>query len=161
MKQELIMKKKIFAYIAIGLLTGALLFGCSPASQTKVEEAKNSAKSTANSLEEARKTDVNAVKEKTAQDWQTFKKEMENLSAQNQTRIKELRDKIAAADAKNRAQLNQDLDKLEQRNNEMKNKLEGQKEEDKQKAEAFQTEFKRDMDELGKALRDFRVDNVK
>jgi hypothetical protein len=155
------MKKKIFAYTAILLLTGMLFFGCSPASQPKVEEAKNSTKSAVNSMEEARKTDVNAVKEKTAQDWQTFKKDMENLSGQNQARIKELRDKISAADAKNRARLNQDLDTLEQKNNELKKKLEAQKEEEKQKMEAVQTEFRRDMDELGKALRDFRVDNVK
>ena len=155
------MKKRIFTYTAIGLIMGALLLGCTPASQTKVEEAKNSTKSAMNSLEEARKTDVNAVKEKTAQDWQIFKKEMENTSQQNQARIKELREKIASADAKNRARLNQDLDKLEQRNNEMKKKLEAQKEEDKQKMEAFQTEFKRDMEELGKSLKDFTVDNVK
>jgi hypothetical protein len=155
------MKKKIFAYTAILLLTGMLFFGCSPASQPKVEEAKNSTKSAVNSMEEARKTDVNAVKEKTAQDWQTFKKDMENLSGQNQARIKELRDKISAADAKNRERLNQDLDTLEQKNNELKKKLEAQKEEEKQKMEAVQTEFRRDMDELGKALRDFRVDNVK
>src|SRR5687767_7998535 len=114
------MKKRILAYTAIGLIAGALLSGCTPASQTKVEEAKNSTKATVNSLEEARKTDVNAVKDKTAQDWQAFKKEMENSSQQNQARINELRDKIASADAKNKARLNQDLDKLEQKNNEMK-----------------------------------------
>ncbi len=151
----------IFAYTAIGLISGALLLGCTTESQSKIEDAKNSTKAAANSLEEARKTDVNAIKEKTVQDWQTFKKEMEHLSDQNQARVKELRTKIAAADSRNKARLNQDLDKLEQKNNELMKKLDEYKEEDKPKAEAFRTEFKRDMDELGKALKDFTVDNVK
>jgi uncharacterized protein (DUF305 family) len=155
------MKQKILAYTAIGLLTTATFMGCSTASQPKVDEAKNSAKSAVNSLDEARKTDANVVKQTADQDLQAFKKEMEDLSRQNQARINELKSKIAASDAKNRARLNQDLDKLEQKNNELKKRLEEYREEDKQKAAASRTEFKHDMDELGKALKDFTVDNVK
>ena len=50
---------------------------------------------------------------------------------------------------------------LEEKNESMKTKMKDYKEEGKDKWESFKREFNHDMDELGRALKDFGVDNKK
>ena len=48
---------------------------------------------------------------------------------------------------------------FEQKNNDMKRKLEDYKEEGIEQWNSFKSEFKKDLDELGKALKNLTVDN--
>jgi len=50
---------------------------------------------------------------------------------------------------------------LENRNSELKIKLADYKEDETKQWQTFKSEFKRDMDELGKAFADFTVSNTK
>ena len=50
---------------------------------------------------------------------------------------------------------------MEKRNSELKIKLDNYKEDGTDKWQIFKTEFKSDMDELGKAFADFTVSNKK
>jgi len=171
------MKSRIVIIGSLVLTASVLLFGCSEASQSKLEEAKSSTRAAANNIQgaansiaEAQRTDANAVQ--VAKDWSSFKNDMSQQIARNEDEIKDLRQKIAAADAKKRARLDGELDKLQARNNELKKKLEDENdqikkkvgaeiEQDKQRQAAVQREFQHDADELGKALKNFATDDVK
>ena len=50
---------------------------------------------------------------------------------------------------------------MEKKNSELKTKLANFKEVEQDKWLAFRDEFNRDMNELGKSLKDFTVDNVR
>jgi len=173
------MKSRIVIIGSLVLTASVLLFGCSEASQSKLEEAKSSTRAAANNIQgaansiaEAQRTDANAVSQQAAKDWSSFKNDMSQQIARNEDEIKDLRQKIAAADAKKRARLDGELDKLQARNNELKKKLEDENdqikkkvgaeiEQDKQRQAAVQREFQHDADELGKALKNFATDDVK
>ncbi|MGD9627620.1 MAG: hypothetical protein AB7V18_00050 [Pyrinomonadaceae bacterium] len=173
------MTERTVIVMALVLTAAAMMLGCSEASQSKVDEAKNSSRAAANnmqnaanSLAQAQKTEANVVAQQAAKDWNSFKDDMNQQLARNEAEIKELRQKIAAADAKERTRLNGELDKLQARNSELKKKIEAENneikkkvgaeiEQDKQRQAAFQREFQHDADELGKAFRNFWTDNVK
>jgi hypothetical protein len=56
---------------------------------------------------------------------------------------------------------NMELAILEQKNSDLKKKLDGFKEESKDKWDKFKAEFNHDMEELGKAFKEFTVKNTK
>ena len=79
----------------------------------------------------------------------------------NEKRIADYKAKIAIEKKESKDKHEMELAKLVQKNNDLKTKLENYTEEDNVKWEAFKIEFNRDMDELGQALKDLSVKNVK
>ncbi len=71
--------------------------------------------------------------------------------------IGELKAKIANETKENLANYEKKLAELEQKTSEMKKKLEEYKEEGKEKWDSYKLKFNNDLDELGKALKNFTV----
>lgn len=101
------------------------------------------------------------VKEDLKKAQEEFIAESEKRIEENRIKIDELRIKIANSNIKLREEYLMRVNKLEQRNTELRTKLKGYKEEGKEKWEKFKREFNYDMDELGKALKDLVIDNKK
>jgi hypothetical protein len=71
--------------------------------------------------------------------------------------IGELKARIANGTKENLAKYEKKLVELEQKTSDMKKKLEKYKEEGKDKWDSFKLKFNHDLDELGKALKNFTV----
>jgi chromosome segregation ATPase len=167
------MKKSIFSVIAAMLfMTTTLLTSCtSPETkvenaqtkvdnaQDKVADAKDKVADAKDNLTEAQKM-ANAEAEKVANAaaWKVYKAESEVKIKANDARIAELKAGMKKSGKAVTAVYKENVAILEKKNAAMKNRISDY---DKSQSnwEAFKTEFNRDMDELGTALKDFTVNN--
>ncbi len=140
------MKNNVFTLAVIGFMAGIILAGCGKPSEKKVEKATQ---------------DLKKVKAEYLAEWQQFKREAEQKIEANEKTIDQLKEKMKAAGPKLEAQYNKEVAELEQKNRDLKSKLADYKDEGKDKWEAFKQEVSSDLDGLGKALKDFTVDNTK
>jgi uncharacterized protein HemX len=123
----------------------------------------------ANPKEQADQTQVKKDKEElkidqraaTAEEWKTFKDESELKIKDNEARIAELKAKIKKSGKELDAVYEKKVDALEQQNRDLKARIDTYEKNGKSDWESFKREFNHDMDELGKALKDLTVDNVK
>lgn len=79
---------------------------------------------------------------------------MKNTIEANEKRIGALKEKMEAAGLKVKAKYNKDVAVLEKKNRDLKKKLEEHKVEGQGKWEVFKTNFKHDMDGIGKTMKD-------
>jgi hypothetical protein len=70
-----------------------------------------------------------------------------------------LKIKSSKIDAKNKATYQKKISELEQKNAKLKSDLADYKDESPDKWTSFKIEFNHDMNELGKAIKDFTVNN--
>jgi dGTP triphosphohydrolase len=133
------MKSKIIFFAVATFCTGALFhhsaaatYSSKPSIQTATQEAE----------------------------WQAFKKEQEEKIKKNEERIAELKKAKASSGKATDDVYNKRIDKLQIKNNELKMKIANYKYENT-KWDQFKREFNRDMDEVGKSLKDLGTDNVK
>ncbi len=138
------MKNTIFTIAVIGCVAGIFLAGCGKTSEQKIEGAKQD-------LEQA-KADYQA-------EWQKFKTESEEQIKANEAKIDAFKEKMEKAGTKAKAKYSKAVAELEQKNKELKQKLEDYKDEGRGKWEEFKTNFKRDMDAVGKTMNDLFKDN--
>lgn len=146
------MKKTILSITASVFITGAILTSCNTPSE-KVENAQDNVTEANEDLDKANQeylADIENYKSETAVKIATNDKAIADFNARIEKEKKEAR-----GDYKKR------IEKLEQKNSDLKKKLADYKEEGKEKWQIFKTEFSHDMDELGDAFRDFTVKNVK
>ncbi|RPJ75179.1 MAG: hypothetical protein EHM20_09370 [Alphaproteobacteria bacterium] len=149
------MKTGINCFIITVLFAGAIVASCKKSStdtenaRKKVREAKTEVAEAQENLQQAR---IAAYEE--------FKKEYEAKIDENEKSIAELKVKIANETISIQEKLNMKLDKLEQKNNEMKRKLSGYVDEGEEKWISFKNEFENDMEELGEAFKQLTVNNV-
>jgi predicted RNase H-like nuclease (RuvC/YqgF family) len=87
-------------------------------------------------------------------EWQTFKRESEQIIAANEKRIDAFKEKMEKAGSKAKAKNSKQVSMLEQKNNDLKKKLEEYKDEGQSKWQEFKTNFKNDMDAIGKTISD-------
>ena len=137
------MKNKIFTFAVIVCVAG-FLAGCDKTSEQKVEGAKQE-------LKEA-KADYVA-------EWQKFKTESEAQIKANEDRIDAFKEKMDKVGTKTKAKYDKAIAELEQKNRDLKKKLEDYKDEGESKWEEFKTNFNRDMDGIGKTMKDLFKDN--
>lgn len=137
------MKNKIFTFAVIGCMAGIYFAGCGKTSEQKVEGAKQELKDA--------KADYLA-------EWQKFKTESEAQIKANEDKIDAFKEKMEKAGSKTKAKYNKAVTELEQKNREMKKKLEEYKDEGQGKWEEFKTNFNRDMDAVGKTMKDLFKD---
>jgi predicted RNase H-like nuclease (RuvC/YqgF family) len=146
------------AILTVVFISGAVLTGCQSSAekeknaQDKVQEAKND-------LGEAQQ-DLNQAQQEVLYEYQQFKRESEEKIATHNKSIAEFKARIAIKKYENKAEYEKKLVALEQKNSDLKRKLDEYKEFGKDKWETFKTEFSRDMEEIGKSLKDLMVDNV-
>jgi predicted RNase H-like nuclease (RuvC/YqgF family) len=89
--------------------------------------------------------------------YQQFRIVYDNKIMANEKSIAELKTNIAGAKEENKVLYQKKLAELERRNNDLKIELNNSKSEGADEWLKFKTEFKNDMDDLGKSFADFTV----
>lgn len=149
------MKKTIFTLAITTLVTGTLLNGCK-SSTKKEENVQKTSKEVKEEFNTAK--DDAEQKEIDAEEWKAFRNESEAKIKNNEERITELKAKMKKPGKKFDEVYAKKIDKLEQKNKNMKTRIETY-ETIKSEWQSFKREFNHDMDELGQALKDFAVNN--
>lgn len=148
------MKKFIYLFSAITLITGTSLVSCN--NSTEDGTTDNDTKKDTVIIEE--KNDVVTVKVATSEEWAAFKTDAEAKIEANEKRIAEIKvnmKKPGKLFDKMRAER---IEALEQRNRDLRLKITAY-ETNKTDWDKFKEEFNHDMDELGKAIGDIFTDN--
>jgi len=147
------MKKSIFTLAVITCIAGIVMISCKPAtkeekeSQEKVEIAKDS-------------LDV-AKQVASDQEWKAFRNSGDSIIRINDLRIAGLKLKIKETGDAVDTKYQENIEILEQKNKDLKVKMNVYKNDVNSDWKSFKREFKHDTDEIGKALKDFAVDNKK
>jgi len=154
------MKKTVFIPI-LAMFTIAMLFaGCKPstkeeqAAQENVEEAKQE-------VQEAKEDLAQAKRQANAEEWQSFKNDVQVIIDKNDAKIAALKEDIKKSGKAADAEYNRKVDTLRERNKKLKLKIETYKNDANSDWDSFKREFNHDMDEIGNALTDLTVDNKK
>jgi uncharacterized protein YccT (UPF0319 family) len=150
------MYKSLFILALALPLAGFMITGCQQ-SDSKVEKARDK-------LQDAEEQVVVANQElnQTLNDSiQLFKKESGELIISYEKSIAELKTKLENEKEENKIIMEKKLALLEQKSEDLKIKLQEYEEEGTDKWTAFKNEFNHDLEQLGAALKDLTVDNVK
>ncbi len=153
------MKKTLFTLSATVLITGILLTSCDSTSK-KIENAEGNVLDAKEAVLDA-ESDLNQARQDSITEFQQFKIKHQNQILANEKSIADLRLSIAGASQENKAIYEKKLAELEETNNALKIKLDEYNEEEKDQWQSFKTEFKSDMDKLGKAFSEFTVSSKK
>ncbi|MHB8337872.1 MAG: sll1863 family stress response protein [Ignavibacteriaceae bacterium] len=145
------MKNKILTLAVIGFMAGIVFMGC------QNTEEKNSQQPNESMVET--KPDSQAVQTSYSDEWQSFKSTSEQKIQDNENSIAAFKVKMKKSGIKVKAKYNIEIAKLEATNRAMKKKLEEYKNDGKSAWEDFKTGFNKDMDKLGKAVKDLTSDN--
>lgn len=140
--------KKTILIIAALAFAAATFTGCTTPAQ-KVENAEENVDQASKDLAEA--------KQKYHAELESFRKQTDTQINSNEQMIAELKTRVAKEKMEARAVYDKRISELEQKNIEMKKKMKHHRDDSMDSWETFKAEFSRDMDELGKALKDFFV----
>lgn len=154
------MKKTILVFAASTLfVVGGLLTSCnSPAK--KVEIAENEVTEANKDVNEANKG-LDEAQEEYKEEIRNYRQETADKIAANDKSLAEFRARVATDKKEAREEYNMKINKLEEKNTDLKKKMDDYKEDSKENWEKFKTEFSHDLDELGAAFKDFTVKNTK
>lgn len=94
-------------------------------------------------------------------EWEAFRNEAELRINDNERKIKRIEDEKLEAKKDGNDEYNSRIADLKERNNRLRTRMKEYKKDGNKKWEDFKREFNHDMDELGKALNDFTINNKK
>jgi chromosome segregation ATPase len=146
------MKTYKMGFSIIGIISVAMLMSCSSPAK-RVDKANEN-------LSEA-KEDYDQAQKDSAADYELFKKESEERIESNEKMIAAYKERIALNKEKFKAEDQKLIDELELKNIHMRKKIEEFKNHGKDEWVSFKSEFRHDMDELGKAIKDLSVKNTR
>jgi len=140
-----------------------ILTRCGEASKKDVKSANKNIETAEEAFKQFENYSPEEVRTAIIAKWEKFRSESESVIKNNESQIKELREKITKSGQKEREILTTELDLLELKNKELKGKLaerEQKLKEDlidfddtaKEKQQKFEKEFKHDMQILKEAL---------
>ncbi len=138
--------------LAILAISAALIFACN-SSEKKVENAKEELKEAREELNDER---IDSIAE-----YETFKAESELRIQENEKVISAYRERVKKEKTIIKKEDQMYIDLLEQKNINMRIKIEEFRTKGKDEWKSYKEEFKRDMDELGSALKNLTVKNTK
>ena len=144
------MKSLKFILSALVLFVGIGLISCNSSAE-KVEKAETE-------VQEANENLVDAKAEYQA-DVEKFKAETALKIAENAQSIADFNARIASDKKEAKAEYKEKIAALELKNTDMQKKIADYKADGKDGWAKFKEEFNHDMDELGKALKDFTIKN--
>jgi hypothetical protein len=144
------MKNQLVAFAVMGFMAGTLLSGCDKTPEQKLDAKKESVKQA--------KQDSMDVRAERAKEWQAFKVESEQQIADNDKKIDAFKEKMEKAGPKAKVKYSKEVTELKKKNHELKEKLEDYKDGDQSKWQEFKTNFKADMDAVGKTMKDLFKD---
>lgn len=157
--------KKILYFLAVQIFTvlviETILTSCQTPEQ-KVNDAKENVKDANQDLKNMQKAESEAEAQKAAnaESWRVFKNESEAKIRNNELVIDEMNTKMHSSGKKIQAVFEKKIAELKQKNNAMKVRV-NNFENNQSDWESFKREYNHDMDELGRALKDFTVNNRK
>jgi hypothetical protein len=149
------MNNKHLIPTALMLLTVTMLFNC----QISGKNSENLKKNEVGLNDSIAKTDT-VNNSNISDSFQKFKIEAEDIINDYTERIATLKEKIASEKTENKTKYEEKLALLEQKNKALKTKLVNFKDKEIDDWDQLQAEFKKDLDELGKAITDFFVKGV-
>lgn len=149
------MKTIIYKLTLVATIIVASIFtGCDSSAQ-KVENAQEEVQDAKQDLNEAqKKADEQAAKDAKAEEWKNFKADAETKINNNEIRITELKSKMNVSGKTMSNIYENRIKALEEQNKDLKARIYTY-ETNQSDWETFKREFNRDMDALGKALKDF------
>ncbi len=166
-----------FSMTIVGaLLMGFTIFPGCQSQEKKIEEAKADVKDAKENVQEAKADLKEVIKdekidaEKAAfeEEWKAFKLETEFSIKTNENRIDALKAQMKRAGKKAEASYENAIVALQTKNKELQEKMNSYRanhtnwdNNSKTNWETFKREFNDDMTKLGKALKDFTIDNKK
>lgn len=141
--------------LTIGIFSMTMIFtvaSCSSSAEN-VDDAKDQVNEANEELEKAN--------EAYEADMEDYKRISEEKIATNQKSIEDFNKKISAEKKEAKADYEKRIAELEAQNNSMKKRMEDYQAEGKEQWEIFKTDFNRDMDELGEALKNLTTNPKK
>lgn len=145
------MKKTMLSIFAFTMMI-AFLNSCTTQSE-EIENAEQEVVDANKKLDDANKAYLKDVEQ--------YRLDTEARVRANKKSIAELKAEKAHAKKEINEEKNAEIARLEQRNDELETKMKNYKTDDETNWTRFKDEFNRDMEELGKAFRDFSTKNVK
>ncbi|MCL6460652.1 MAG: hypothetical protein I4O51_02115 [Flavobacterium micromati] len=152
------MKKSFLKFASVALLATTFITSCQDSTK-KEAEARENVDEAKTDLDEAKTELANARKTATEQEWQSFKESTNATVEQNEKRIIDLKMQMKRTGKSMDEQYAKKINELEQKNREIKEKVNTYKNEASDDWETFKKEYNRDMDDLGRSLKNFTVDN--
>ena len=152
------MKKTLFTLVITTLMAGTLLTGCQNISK-KEETAQDNVEDARENLDDAKQELTDARKAATQEEWDTFKANTNATITENEIRIADMKARMKNTGKSIDAEYAKKIETLEQKNNQIKVNIEKYKNDSKSDWESFKQEYNRDMNELGRALKNLTVDN--
>ena len=153
------MKKILFTLAVTTFIAGTIFTGCISPSQ-KLEIAEENVIDAKKEVLDTQ-SDLNQANQYSITEYHQFKTEFENRITKNEKSIEEQIAKIANTNDENKVYYETKLAELQKRNSDLKIKLDDHKEGETEQWQTFMSEFKHDIDELGKAFADFAVSDTK
>jgi hypothetical protein len=158
--------------IVVIIATCGIMTGCNQTSNKEVIKADENLAEAKTELQDAQENKNEADKEKATAEWKYFKNEADSSIESLQKDLNKLTIKIEKAGKNEKRQLKADYTKAEnnivairerlnQRNIAFESEMERFDNTVSEKNQSFQREFKHDMEELGKSMKDLFKDNVK
>ncbi len=144
------MKQTIYAFTLATFLAGSMLSSCNSAEQ-KVENAEEN-------LEEA-KENLKEEKLDSIEDYRAYRLEVEQKIANNEARIIELRAEMKTVKKEDHEAYKHTIDRMEEKNMELKRKINEYDKTNKEKWEEFKAELNADLKGIGESLKDLGRDN--
>ena len=152
------MKKSILAVALFAFMAGTISTSYGQVRDQKSFSERGNVQESNRDRTDA-KQDYKEVQRKSDFEFQKFKKECQSKIRNNEKRISVLKVKISKFSTREKAEYQRNLRVLEQKNAGLKRKLANYKEKQQDKWMSFKREIDRDIDEVGRELRDFSVDN--
>jgi chromosome segregation ATPase len=152
------MKKSLFKIAAVAVLATTFMTSCQDSTK-KEAEARKDVEEARTDLNEAKTELANARKAATEEEWQSFKASTNATIDQNEKRIVELRSQMKKTGQSMDDEYAKRINELEARNREIKQKVDAYKNRASDDWETFKEEYNSDMDDLGRSLNNFTVDN--
>lgn len=149
-------KKSFLNYGLASLMMATLLFSSCTSTTENEAEKTNDAKE---NLIDAQ-NDLDQAKKDYAIQYEAFKLESDNRVTENEEIIAQLKEDSKNKSKEVKADLDNQLSVLEQKNKDLKQKVRDYKNDGNDKWESFKVEFNHDMDNLGQALKDLGKKNT-
>lgn len=154
------MSKHIFIFTIAFVLLSITTFSCKTPAE-KVEDNRENVENAENKLEKSLNDSAAAANEiASKEEWEQYKDLTKLAIRANEIRIKELRNMKRVTGDNMDITLQAKIDSLESKNKILENKLDNY---DKSRGDwgNFKKEFNRDLDELGKSLKEFTITRKK
>lgn len=150
------MKKVILSLAVVAFMAGTLSTSFGQVVDKKSEKARENLKEEKKDVVVA-KHDLAVAKKDSVTEYQTLTKESDLKFKSNEKSIADLRTAITQGNSKEKAADQKKVSLLEDKNNSLKKELADYKELGQTKFTAFKTEFNRDLEQLAKELKDFKI----